>query len=301
MQIKEKENKDGFFHLPVMADQVINSIKTLEKEMLKGGLIIDATVGGGGHAYMMLKKFPNIFLIGIDQDPEARSAASKKLNDFGNRVQITNGNFCEFVPPRKAIAVLADLGVSSHQLDTNDRGFSFRKPGPLDMRMNPCKKLTAADLIEELSENELANIIYEYGEERLSRRIARKIKNDLKESGQYKDTQSLAYSIAGCFPKKIRYSRIHPATKTFQALRIAVNNELNVLDKFLQESPKWIDKNGLIFIISFHSLEDRKVKQSFKVNTILENMTKKPITASSLEIDQNKRSRSAKLRIAKRI
>jgi len=197
--------------------------------------------------------------------------------------------------------VLADLGVSSPQLDVAERGFSFRLDGPLDMRMNAGGEgETAAELIDRLQENELADLIYGYGEERLSRRIARRIKADLKAKGSYVGTAALAYAVAGCYPPKARRGRIHPATRTFQALRIAVNDELGVLDRLLQQAPDWLEPEGLLGIISFHSLEDRRVKTAFLSDERLQRVTRKPIMATEEEEELNPRSRSAKWRLALR-
>jgi 16S rRNA (cytosine1402-N4)-methyltransferase len=245
-----------------------------------------------------LRKYSDLNIIGLDQDPFARKSASDKLDEFKNRIDIKASNFADFVPKEKVSFVIADLGVNSNQIDDPKRGFSFQKDGPLDMRMNPFLEVDAEKLIENLSEKDLANIIYKYGDERLSRKIARKIKMDLKENGKYSGTKELAYSIAGCFPPKQRYKKIHPATRTFQALRIAVNKEIEVLEKFLQVVPEWLLPGGIISIISFHSLEDRLVKNFFKNDQRLKNLTKKPITPSEQEVEQNKRARSGKLRIA---
>ena len=294
-----QQNLD-FDHMPVMAKRVLESINTLPEKLLNGGLMIDATLGGGGHTAIVLEAHPKLKVIGLDQDATARAAASEKLALFGSRVKIIETNFADFTPSENAIMVLADLGVSSPQLDVAERGFSFRLNGPLDMRMNPKQGITAEELIQNLKENELANIIYLNGEERYSRKIARKIKTDLLEQGPYKGTNDLAYAIAGCYPPKLRYGRIHPATRTFQALRIAVNNELEVLDCLLREAPNWIQPGGLLNIISFHSLEDRRVKQAFVNDARLERVTRKPIQASEMEIETNPRSRSAKYRIARR-
>ena len=166
------------------------------------------------------------------------------------------------------------------------------------MRMNPSQKTKAEDLIKNLTENELADLIYKYGEEKLSRKIARKIKNDIQIKGSYSGTKELAYAIGGCFPPKQRYRKIHPATRTFQALRIAVNKEIEVLDKLLNNASSWLVPSGIISIISFHSIEDRKVKNYFKNDERFFNLTKKPIVPSEDEVKINKRSRSAKLRIA---
>ena len=294
-------NPSQFKHLPVLADIVLESSKHLPLEMLDHGLIIDATLGGGGHSELLLSKYNNLHGIGIDQDPHARTAAKKNLLPFKNRMEIINTNFADFQPKDKAVLIIADLGVSSPQLDIAQRGFSFRLNGPLDMRMNPEQNTTAADLIESLTENQLADIIYNYGEEKFSRRIAKRIKRDLIEKGSYSGTTELAYSIAGCYPPKRRFGQIHPATRTFQALRIAVNNELDNLQSFLESSPQWLKRNGLLLIISFHSLEDRLVKNSFRNNSDLERINRKPITPNQEEISINPRSRSAKLRIARRI
>ncbi len=289
-----------FDHMPVMAKRVLESINTLPEKLLNGGLMIDATLGGGGHTAIVLEAHPNLKVIGLDQDATARAAAAERLALFGSRVKIIGTNFADFTPSEQSIVVLADLGVSSPQLDVAERGFSFRLNGPLDMRMNSKQGITAGELIQNLKENELANIIYLNGEERYSRKIARKIKTDLLEQGPYEGTNDLAYAIAGCYPPKSRYGRIHPATRTFQALRIAVNNELEVLDCLLREAPNWIKPGGLLNIISFHSLEDRRVKQAFVKDERLERVTRKPIQASEKEIETNPRSRSAKYRIARR-
>ena len=300
MQDGESLNAFNFNHTPVLANEVIASISKLHPDLLEDGLVIDATLGGGGHSALILEKYPGIRIIGIDQDPNARKAASKRLKNYEQRIKILDTNFADFVPDENALLVLADLGVSSNQLDDPSRGFSFKSDGPIDMRMNPYKELCAADLLEQFNEQELADTIYQFGEERFSRRIARRIKNDLTKKGAYPGTKDLAYAIAGCYPPQLRKNRIHPATRTFQALRIAVNKELEVLDSFLKKAPDWIMPGGLFEVISFHSLEDRKVKQSFVSDERLERITRKPIRANQAEISTNIRSRSAKLRIAKR-
>ena len=287
-----------FNHQSVMTDEIMDSLEhypLIHNNQLKG---IDATLGGGGHSYHLLRKYSDLNIIGLDQDPFARKSALKKLDEFKSRIDIRASNFADFVPKEKVSFVIADLGVNSNQIDDPKRGFSFQKDGPLDMRMNPFLDVDAEKLIEALNEKDLANLIYKYGEERLSRKIARKIKLDLKENGKYSGTKELAYSIAGCFPPKQRYKKIHPATRTFQALRIAVNKEIEVLEKFLQVVPEWLLPGGIISIISFHSLEDRLVKSCFKNDQRLKNLTKKPITPSEEEVELNKRARSGKLRIA---
>ena len=294
----DSQNSSLFKHQSVMIDEIINSIDNCPHKLSETFQGIDATLGGGGHSYSLLKRFSNLKIIGIDKDPYATKVASERLSIFTNRFEIIQSNFSDFQPRDKVSFLIADLGVNSNQLDTPERGFSFLKDGPLDMRMNQDQKTSAKDLINTLTETELANLIYEYGDEKLSRRIARKIKNDLKIKGEYSGTKELAYSIAGCYPPKQRYRKIHPATRTFQALRIAVNNEIVVLDKLLHNSQDWLLPGGIISIISFHSIEDRKVKNYFKNNKSFLNLTKKPISPSGNEIEINKRSRSAKLRVA---
>ena len=288
-----------FSHVPVLADAVLDAARQIPRP---DGLLIDATLGGGGHSALLLEQHPGLRLIGLDQDATARAAAAERLAPFGDRVSIVATNFADYVPPEPAVMVLADLGVSSPQLDVAERGFSFRLDGPLDMRMNPGGEgETAAELIDRLEENELADLIYGYGEERLSRRIARRIKADLKDKGSYEGTAALAYAVAGCYPPKARRGRIHPATRTFQALRIAVNDELGVLDRLLQQAPDWLEPEGLLGIISFHSLEDRRVKTAFLRDERLQRITRKPVVATEQEEEANPRSRSAKWRVAQRL
>ena len=288
-----------FSHVPVLADAVVAAAQPLAEST---GVVIDATLGGGGHSALLLERHPGWRLIGLDQDPTARAAAAERLAPFAERVQIVATNFADFTPDAKALMVLADLGVSSPQLDVAERGFSFRLDGPLDMRMNAGGEgETAAELIDRLEENELADLIYGYGEERLSRRIARRIKADLKDKGSYEGTAALAYAVAGCYPPKARRGRIHPATRTFQALRIAVNDELGVLDRLLQQAPDWLEPEGLLGIISFHSLEDRRVKTAFLRDERLQRITRKPVVATEQEEEANPRSRSAKWRVAQRL
>ena len=288
---------ERFEHVPVLAEPVLAAFADLPAS---GGLLIDCTLGGGGHSALLLDAHPQLRLVGLDQDPSARAAAAKRLAPFGDRALIVASNFADYVPSEPAVAVLADLGVSSPQLDGAARGFSFRADGPLDMRMNTERGETAADLIERLEETELANLIYAFGEERLSRRIARKIKQHLAESGPFSGTAELAYLVAGCYPPAARRGRIHPATRSFQALRIAVNDELGVLDRLLLQAPDWLASGGLLAVISFHSLEDRRVKTAFVSDGRLQRVTRKPLVASEAEAEANPRCRSAKLRIAQR-
>jgi 16S rRNA (cytosine1402-N4)-methyltransferase len=289
----------GVLRLPVLAEPVLAAFAALPA---RTGLLIDCTLGGGGHSALLLESQPGWQLIGLDQDPTARAAAAERLAPYGDRVRIEAANFGAWTPPAdlRAAAVLADLGVSSPQLDRAERGFSFRAEGPIDMRMNPAAGESAAELIERLEEAELADLIYAYGEERLSRRIARKIKLQLAEQGPFSGTAALAYLVAGCYPPPARRGRIHPATRTFQALRIAVNDELGVLDRLLQQAPDWLESGGLLAVISFHSLEDRRVKTAFVSDDRLQRVTRKPLIASDAEAEAHPRSRSAKLRVAQR-
>ena len=292
----------AFDHVPVLAAQVMASFAALEPLLQErgGGLLIDCTLGGGGHSALLLEAHPSLRLVGLDQDPTARQAAAERLAPFADRVTIVATNFADYQPQEPALAVMADLGVSSPQLDVAARGFSFRQDGPLDMRMNPEAGETAAELIERFEETELADLIYAYGEERLSRRIARKIKQHLAEQGPFAGTDALAYLVAGCYAPKARRGRIHPATRTFQALRIAVNDELGVLDRLLQQAPDWLLPGGLMGVISFHSLEDRRVKTAFSSDERLQRVTRKPETAAEEEQSSNPRSRSAKWRVARK-
>ena len=281
-----------FLHISVLAQEVITGLQ------MRAGHYLDATVGGGGHSALMLAADPGVTLTALDQDQQALAAAHRTLADFGDRVSFQQCNFAEFEPGNQQFAgILADLGVSSAQFDWSERGFSFRQDAPLDMRMNQQQGLTAAEIVNQWDETELANLIYTYGEERLSRQIARRI----VERRPLETTTQLAETIFHSVPRSYRYGRIHPATRSFQALRIAVNRELEVLERFLQTAPLWLEPEGRLAIISFHSLEDRIVKHAFKESELLRVVTKKPITPTEAETEQNPRARSAKLRIAERI
>jgi 16S rRNA (cytosine1402-N4)-methyltransferase len=308
--LSDLQDSARFAHVPVLAEPLLAGFAELGGLLaagsgggtLMGSTLIDCTLGGGGHSALLLQAHPGLRVVGLDQDPSARAAAAEHLAPFADRATIVATNFADVVPTQPAVAVLADLGVSSPQLDVAARGFSFRLPGPLDMRMNPEAGETAGELIDRLEEAELADLIYAYGEERLSRRIARRI----QEQGPWgdperpRDTAELAYLVAGCYPPQARRGRIHPATRTFQALRIAVNDELGVLDRLLAAAPDWLVPGGLLAIISFHSLEDRRVKTAFLADERLERITRKAIQASPEEAEANPRSRSARLRIARR-
>ncbi|PZV14197.1 MAG: 16S rRNA (cytosine(1402)-N(4))-methyltransferase [Pseudanabaena sp.] len=283
-----------FHHVPVLAEQAIAGL-----EIISDGVYLDCTVGGGGHSSLILRSAENVHLVAIDRDEMAIAAANKKLQDFQSQVTFWRGNFCEYKPSIDLHfdGILADLGVSSTQFDVAERGFSFRESGDLDMRMDNRQTLTAAEIINHYKEVELADIFFKLGEERLSRRIARQI----VEKRPFKTTLELANAISACVPASYRHGRIHPATRTFQALRIAVNRELESLEKWLAVAPNWLRNGGKIAVITFHSLEDRIVKHTFREDDRLQVITKKVIIASDEEIRANPRARSAKLRIAQRI
>jgi len=294
-----------FDHVPVLAEPLLAGLAPLAELLAArptGGVLIDCTLGGGGHSGLLLQAHPGLRVVGLDQDPTARAAAAERLARFGDRATIVATNFADHTPTEPALAVLADLGVSSPQLDVAERGFSFRLAGPLDMRMNPGRGETAGELIDRLEETALADLIYGYGEERLSRRIARRIKEQgpWGDRGRPRDTAELAWLVAGCHPPAARRGRIHPATRTFQALRIAVNDELGALDRLLALAPDWLVPGGLLAIISFHSLEDRRVKTAFLSDKRVERVTRRAIQAGEAEAEANPRSRSARLRIARR-
>ena len=281
-----------FVHVPVLSQELIEGLNICPE-----GHYLDATVGGGGHSSLILEKFPDVRVTAIDRDEEAIAAASTKLAQYGSdRVKFWQGNFADYQPNHQFDGIIADLGVSSAQFDIPERGFSFQHPASLDMRMDRTQSLTAAEIVNHWDEAELANIFYQYGEERFSRRIARVI----VQQRPLTTTTKLAEAIARSVPSKYRYGRIHPATRVFQALRIVVNQELQSLECFLDRAPNWLKIDGRIGIISFHSLEDRIVKHRFRNSPLLQVLTKKPITASDEEKAQNPRSRSAKLRLAQR-
>ena len=282
-----------FLHVPVLSREVIDGLAIRD-----GGHYLDATVGGGGHSALILAAAREVRVTAIDQDEQAIAAAQLRLKDFGDQVEFCRSNFSEFDPGKTRFdGILADLGVSSAQFDIPERGFSFRHEAALDMRMDQRQDLTAAEVINHWEESKLADIFYTYGEERLSRRIAKRI----VERRPFRTTTELADAIAMCVPKQYRYGRIHPATRVFQALRIAVNRELEVLETFIDRAPNWLKPEGRIAIISFHSLEDRIVKHRLKESEILKVITKKPMIAQEDEVKENVRSRSAKLRIAERL
>ncbi len=268
------------------------------------GTYIDATVGMGGHAAEIARHLTTGRLIGIDRDPRALDVARERLRDYERQVILVHSNFGRIdevvkglkVPP--ADGVLADLGVSSMQLDSPERGFSFRAAGPLDMRMDPDELSTAAEIVNYWPEKDLADLIYRYGEERNSRRIARNI----VRARPIRDTEHLATVVAGARKARGR-QKLHPATKTFLALRIAVNRELEELAQFLRRTPATLASAGRWVVLSYHSLEDRLVKHEFQrlaQESSLKVLTKKVVVPDGHEVRSNPRARSAKLRAAER-
>ncbi|MBW4532880.1 MAG: 16S rRNA (cytosine(1402)-N(4))-methyltransferase RsmH [Pleurocapsa minor HA4230-MV1] len=282
-----------FKHLSVLSRELIAGL-----DILPAGKYLDATAGGGGHSELILNQGQQIQLIAIDRDETAIAAVKARLaNYYPQQLEFWQGNFADYQPKDILFdGIIADLGVSSPQLDLAERGFSFRNTAPLDMRMDRSQRTTAAEIVNHWKEVSLADLIYEYGEERFSRRIAKKI----VQQRPFQTTTELAEAIASTVPGKYRHGRIHPATRTFQALRIEVNQELKSLEKFIAQAPNWLKPGGKIGIISFHSLEDRIVKHCFRNSELLEVITKKPITADRDEQRANPRSRSAKLRFAQR-
>jgi 16S rRNA (cytosine1402-N4)-methyltransferase len=270
-----------------------------------GDHMVDATVGVGGHARLIAEKIlPGGKVLGLDQDEQMLKLAKANLD--GLPVDVQYGNFHRLFDivrvwsPAGVSGVLADLGLNSAQLDDPDRGFSFLRDGPLDMRMDRSARKTAAELVNRLTERDLADIIYRYGEERFSRRIARRIVEERKRHRIF-TTGELTSLIHRSLPPGRRNQRIDPATRVFQALRIAVNDELEALESLLRELPASLRPGGRAVIISYHSLEDRLVKHSFRDREKWEVLTPKPVQADEMEVRQNPRARSAKLRAARRL
>jgi 16S rRNA (cytosine1402-N4)-methyltransferase len=277
-----------------------------------GGTYLDCTVGQGGHAAIALDRSgPEGLLIGIDRDPEALAATGARLARFAKRMRLVRGNFSALKQHLKSVGVsevdgvIFDLGVSSAQLDRPERGLSFLSDGPLDMRMDQGGGRTAADLLAQLPERELADLIYRYGEERYSRRIARAIVS-ARKTHPLRTTTALSSVISGAVPPVYRHGRIHCATRTFQALRIAVNQELEVIEGAIRDAVSVLAPGGRLCVISFHSLEDRIAKQTFRSlaqgpDASLKILTKKPQVPSDEECRENPRARSAKLRVAEKL
>lgn len=293
------ENINPTVHIPVMPSEAIDSLN-----IGPGSVVLDGTLGGGGHTRLIAELIGKQGLVvSLDRDATAITRCESSLK--GLPIILAQSNFSdapeilEQLDIRFVDAVLLDLGLSSDQLEDNERGFSFHSNGPLDLRFDKHSGEPAFRLIQRMKQEHLANLIYQYGEERLSRRIARKLVR-LRDQQELRSAKQIADVIYGCYPNP-RQQKVHPATRTFQALRIAVNDELKSLEIALKRLPDYISPGGFFSIISFHSLEDRRVKQAFRDDPRLEPMTRRPIVAKEDELERNPRSRSAKLRSAKRI
>lgn len=306
-------------HRPVLLDETVESLAPE-----RGGLFVDATLGLGGHTEALLKANENVRIIGIDRDAKALAIATNRLGEFAERLRAVHADYREIATVLReanelhAAGILADLGVSSMQFDTPERGFSFREDAPLDMRMNQTgDEETAAELLVRLPEVEIARIIYEYGEERLSRRIARRIVERRERGEPIQTTLALANLVRGAVGHT--NERTHPATRTFQALRIAVNRELDGLAEFIEQAVDLLTIGGRLAVISFHSLEDRIVKRTMRrlaggcdcdprspvcscgARRAVKLITRRPVTANEEELEANPRARTAKLRVCERL
>jgi 16S rRNA (cytosine1402-N4)-methyltransferase len=284
-------------HIPVLPAEIVDWLQPQP-----GQIVLDGTLGGGGHTRLLAEKLQDSgYVLAVDRDPAAVAAAEQNLR--GLPVKVATASYTELPALLQELGVAAvhgivlDLGLSSDQLADESRGFSFHSSGALDLRFNPTEGEPASRLLARLRENEIADLIYQYGEERLSRRIAKQIVA-ARSIAPIETAEQLAALVRRCVPRS--GDGIDPATRTFQALRIAVNRELEGIDKALQTLPALLVPGGRIAIISFHSLEDRRVKDAFRSDDRLRVLTKKPLTASAAELATNPRSRSAKLRVAER-
>jgi 16S rRNA (cytosine1402-N4)-methyltransferase len=304
-----------YAHASVLVEEVIAHLSVRDR-----GSYVDATAGGGGHSEAILEAGAER-VIAIDRDPDALVATRSRLARFGDRVQLVHGRFGALrdLVSEPVVGIVADLGVSSPQLDRADRGFSFAQPGPIDMRMDPTAGPTALELLHQLDVDALTAVLRDFGEERYAARIARELKTAARED-RLATTTDIAAICARAIPiAEQRRSKIHPATRTFQALRIATNRELDELARFLVAFPDLLAPGGRCVVISFHSLEDRLVKNAFRdlawtsslpprladaegerVRPVCEVLTKKPVVATDVEVERNPRARSAKLRACER-
>ena len=308
-----------FEHKSVLLDETINGLN-----IRPDGIYVDGTLGGGGHAYEVCTRLGTKgSIIGIDQDAAAIKAANARLKDFGEKVTIVRSNYCDMksrlheLGIDKVDGIILDLGVSSYQLDTAERGFSYREDAPLDMRMDTRQKMTARDIVNDYSEMDLYRVIRDYGEDKFAKNIAKHIVTQ-RGKGPIETTGQLAEIIRGAIPMKYQKKSGHPAKRTFQAIRIDLNRELEVLRDTLDDMIELLNPGGRLCIITFHSLEDRLVKSAFKKNEnpctcppdfpvcVCGNVskgsivTRKPILPSEDEMEANSRSKSAKLRIFER-
>src|SRR4030066_348756 len=304
-------------HVPVLLMEAVELLNCKSS-----GIYIDCTIGAGGHAERILElTSPDGKVVGIDQDEEILKIAGERLKRFGERVRLMHGNFSDIkgiMKDERADAILFDLGVSSYQLENKERGFSFMSDAPLDMRMDKKAEITAADIVNSASERELSDIFFKYGEEGFAKRIASFIVKE-RETKPVATTLQLSNIITKAVPARFHAQNIHPATRTFQALRIAFNHELEILERSLLDAVDILKPKGRMCVISFHSLEDRIVKRTFQrlekgcvcppripicqcgIKPSMKIITKKPVAPAEEEINANPRSRSAKLRAAEKL
>jgi len=310
-------------HTPVLLNECLKYLSPVGEPFENHCLMIDSTLGEGGHTYNFLKKFPGLSVVGLDADAVIQARAKERLSEFGDRVHFFNGWFNEFYDNypseyEKPDLILFDLGISVFHYEKSSRGFSFRYDEKLDMRLNANSETSAEDLVNDLAEEKLADLIYLYGEEKLSRRIAKAIV-EARKGGRIESSKALAEIIWNAVPANYRYGNIHPATRTFQALRIAVNSELKRLPDALQNAFRDLKVGGKMGVITFHSLEDRIVKNYFRNlgkqcvcppevavcrcggQACAELITRKPVAPSDEEIKTNSPSRSAKLRVIRKL
>lgn len=308
-----------FKHVTVLLNETVDGLN-----VKPDGIYVDGTLGGGGHSEFLLSKLTTGKLIGIDQDTDALKAAGERLSKYKDNLILVHSNFSNIKQVLEELEIdgidgmMMDLGVSSYQLDEADRGFSYMNDGELDMRMDRTSDFSAYNIVNEYSENELHRIIKEYGEDNWAKRIAKFIVEARKE-GPIETTYQLVDIIKGAIPAKARQDGPHPAKRTFQAIRIEVNNELGIIDQTIRDISSVLNPGGRISIITFHSLEDRLVKNTYKDLSIgckcpkelpvcicnnkptLKVITRKPIEPSAEEVEENPRSRSAKLRVAEKL
>ena len=289
-----------YVHCPVMANEVLSFLDPGERE----ALMVDCTLGEGGHTSLFLQRYPNLRIIGLDRDSRIMEKAKTRMAPYGDRFQAMNIWFDQFwksYEGPKVDYILFDLGISVFHYEESGRGFSFKRQEKLDMRLNIDGELDASDVVNDYDETSLANLIFNYGEERYSRRIAAAICR-YRQSKRIEYTNELADIIWDAVPNEYRHRRIHPATKTFQALRIEVNGELDRIEPALEGALSALKPGGRIAVITFHSLEDRPVKWFFKNHeNVLEILTKKPVCPTEKECETNPPSRSAKLRVVERL
>lgn len=295
------------FHTPVMLNEVLNHLN-----LSPGKIIVDATIGTGGHSKMILEHIlPSGRLIGIDRDQESLEVSRRRLQDSSDSCNFVHGNFIDIdkilgsLNIKKVDGILFDLGISSFQLEDPHRGFSFQYEGPLDMRLDRDSYISAYDLINNLNEEEISTLLWNFGQERWHNRIAHLLVQE-REKQPIATTLQLANIVFRSIPHRYKYRhyRIHPATRTFQAVRIAVNRELETLEIAINKAITLLEKRARICVISFHSLEDRVVKLSFRqaaLEGLIDIITPKPLIPSQSEIDSNPSSRSSKLRVAEKL